>query len=234
MEYLKPYMYLVGKERGTTNLLWGSLALASTSIIPIVGSVVVLGFQAEVAEDLKNDPELKDHRDFDPNKFVEYLTRGVWPFLIQFGVSMIVSGLVLFAILAGVLLGAALDEPVVGLIAAIVFIIPLIMMATMLLWPMELHAQLAKELKLGAAIRFTMAFFGKVGGQLFLTMFLHTLISVPMLTLGLMLCFVGAIPVAMILVMAQEHYMIQLYRIYLDEGGEPIGGPTEQLEEDEM
>ena len=70
MEYLKPYTYFVKTERGTTNVLWGSLALFSTSIIPIIGQVVVFGYQAEVAEDLKNDPEIAEHRDFDPNKFV--------------------------------------------------------------------------------------------------------------------------------------------------------------------
>jgi len=30
--------------------------------------------------------------------------------------------------------------------------------------------------------------------------------------------------------MAQEHYMVQLYRIYLAEGGEPIGSAQEDLE----
>jgi len=232
MEYIKPYTYFLKKQNGPTNLLWGSLALLSTSVIPFIGQVVVFGYQAEVAEDLKNDPELTDHRDFDPNKFVEYLTRGIWPTLVEYALSLAGGGLSIFGFLIGMGIGWLVDEPIVGLIIGLVFIIPVTLLAALVTWPFMLHTQLSKGLHFGNASRFAMAFFGKVGGQLFITMLIHSLISFPLIILGLILCFIGIFPVSMILIMAQEHYMIQLYRIYLDEGGEPIGGPQEQLDAD--
>jgi hypothetical protein len=236
MQYLKPYTYYVNKPGSTKNLLWGSLALLVYTFVPgagIIAVIVMLGYRSEVADDLKNDPDLADHRDFDVNRFVDYLARGVWPFLMQMLVGVVLSGLWILAFLAGIGAMLATNNEVVGLIVGGVLLIPFTLLGSMLVWPLELHTQLARGFRFGAACRFTGWFVRRVGGQLFFSLLAHTVLSMVVTTVGLLLCVVGLFPAIMITFMAQEHYMIQLYRVYLDEGGEPIGGPVEQAEMDE-
>ncbi len=233
MQYVKPYTYFVNKPGGTTNLLYGALMLLSTAVVPLLGQIVVLGYQAEVAEDLERDPDLADYSDFDFNRFVQYLTRGLWPFVALLLIGLVVAGLVFLAVAVGFAAAYLTQEWVVGVILGVVLIIPLTLLGTMLQWPVLLHTQLSREFRFGHAVRFTSSFVRTVGGQLFVSLLVHTLISIPLSVVGLLLCFVGIYPAAAIQLMAQEHYMIQLYRLYLDEGGEPIGGPLEQLELDE-
>jgi hypothetical protein len=236
MQYLKPYTYFVNKPGGTNNLLWGSLAAVAAFVVPgvgVIGSIVLLGYRSEVAEDLKNDPDLADHRDFDINRFVDYLARGVWPFLMQMLVFVVVSGFVFLAVLAGIGAMLAANNEWVGVIVGGVLLIPFTLLSSMLIWPLELHTQLARGFQFGAACRFTGWFVRRVGGQLFFSLLAHTFLSMVVTVVGLLLCLVGLFPAVMITFMAQEHYMIQLYRLYLDEGGEPIGGPVEQAEMDE-
>src|SRR5687768_8230334 len=100
MQYGKPYTYYLKKPGGTTNVLYGSLLL----LIPTIGQIVLLGYQAEVAEDLERDPEIEAYPDLELNRFIPYLTRGVWPFLMQFLGSLVVLALAFLA--AGIGLAA--------------------------------------------------------------------------------------------------------------------------------
>ena len=43
---------------------------------------------------------------------------------------------------------------------------------------------------------------------------------------GMLACYVGLYPAMVIQSLAQQHYVVQLYRQYLDEGGEPIPTAT--------
>ena len=40
--------------------------------------------------------------------------------------------------------------------------------------------------------------------------------------LGLLCCYVGVFPAAVVCELAAQHLMVQLYLIYLDRGGEPL------------
>jgi hypothetical protein len=234
VQYFKPYTYFLKKKpNGTTNVLWGSLAVGSTMVIPVIGQLVLLGYQSECVDDLKDDPEIEQYPDFDPNRFVEYLTRSLWPFLVQLLVSVVTVLFVFIGYALGGLAWYATKEPVVGVAVAVLLLFPITIVAGILSWPMMLHAQVTREFRFGAMTRFAANFVRKVGGQMVVVMIVHLLISLPLVLAGMLLCFVGVFPAAVIVTMAQEHFIVQLYRVYLDEGGEPIGGPSEQLEYDE-
>lgn len=234
VQYIKPYTYFVSKPSGTTNLLWGSLALFSTLVIPLVGQIVLLGYQSDVADDLEHDPDITDHRNFDPNKLGEYLSRGLWPMLMQFLMGMGILALVVIAGLAGVLAWRLSEEPLIGVAVGGALYVPFMMFGVLISWPMMLHTQLSRGFHLGRAVRFTSSFLRRLGGQLAVALMVHMIVSIPMTLVGMMMCFVGVFPAAMIQFMAQEHYMMQLYRVFLDEGGDPIGGPVDEQECDEM
>ena len=236
MQYIKPYTYFVQKEGGTNNLFMGSLCMLSTQIIPIVGQIVLMGYQAEVAEDLEKDPDISDHANFNFNHFSRYLGRGVWVFLIQ----LILAGLILLGLILSGGVGFATYSGIQGDVGIYVGIgvgflcyIAFTIMVTMFTWPMTLHVQLSRGFHFGSALQFSMSFIKKLSGQLFISLLAHMFISSALMMAGMLVFCIGIFPAATISLMAQEHFMIQLYRIYLDEGGDPIGSESKQLEFDE-
>lgn len=230
MNYKAPYTYFYNKPNsGTRNLLWGCLALASTQVIPIVGQVVWFGYQAEVMDELERDPEIQDHPDFDINRFSEYLSRGVWVFLMQLLVGLFTAMLALIPFVPAFIAAIKSDEPLI-ILAGYVLMIPMIMLGTMFTWPLVMHVQLSRSFRFGAAMKFTSAFLKKLWGQLLVTLIVHMLISSVLALVGMLLCCIGLFPALIVQLMAQEHYMVQLYRIYLAEGGEPIGSEQEDIE----
>jgi len=233
MNYKAPYTYFWGKPNsGTRNLLWGSLALLSAQVIPIVGQVVWFGYQAEVLDELERDPDIRDHPDFDISRFSEYLGRGIWVFLMQLLVGVFAGMLALLAVVPALIAAAQYQEPLLILVGY-VLMIPMILIGTIFAWPLTLHVQLTRGFRFGAAMRFTSSFVKKLWGQLLVTLLVHMLISSVLVFGGILLCCIGLFPAIILQLMAQAHYMVQLYRIYLAEGGEPIGSAAEDLEYDD-
>ncbi len=229
MQYGKPYTYFLNREGGTKGLLLGCLVL----FLPVVGPMVFMGYQAEVTEDLERDPDILDHDPFDLKHFSRYLTRGVWPFLMSLIVQAITVVFIAVAVAAAVGVGFAAQNGLIGYASFYLFLIPATFIATLFSLPLILHVQLAGKLRVGAAFAFSSRFLGKLWGQCFVTIFVHMLISMPIILLGYAMCCVGVIPAVIIISMAQDHLSVQLYRIYLAEGGEPVGSAAENAEYDD-
>jgi hypothetical protein len=229
MQYGKPYTYFLNREGGTKGLLLGCLVL----LLPVVGPMVFTGYQAEVTEDLERDPDTLDHDPFDLKHFSRYLTRGVWPFLMSLIVQAITMIFFAVAIAAAAGVGYAAQNFLVGYASFYLFLIPATFLATLFSLPLMLHVQLAGELRVGAAFAFSSRFLGKLWGQCLITIFVHMLISTLIGIVGYAMCCVGIIPAVIIISMAQDHLSVQLYRIYLAEGGEPIGSAAENAEYDD-
>lgn len=230
MQYLKPFTYFVSKKPGGwTNLLYGAVCV----LIPIVGAIVLLGYRAEIAEDLDRDPKLEEYPNFDFNRFVDYLSRGIWPFLMELIVGAGSMALVVVIAVIGFVAYSATQEPVVGFAVFGALLIPVSLLSMLVLWPLELHTQLSGKFEFGRAFAFMTRWLKRVWGQALLAALAHFFLSPLVILLGYIACFVGVYPAVVILGMAQQHLVAQLYRLYLDEGGEPIGGPLERLEIDE-
>ena len=60
------------------NLIW--MFVCQIAGIIVIGSLVALGYQAEVAE-ARSGGRSENWPDFNPDRFVDYLMRGLWPFL---------------------------------------------------------------------------------------------------------------------------------------------------------
>mgnify|MGYP002779275861 CR=1 FL=1 len=222
MQYVTPYTFLTARPGGVNNLLLASAALLSSAFVPVIGQLMVMGWLAEVADELDRDPELREYPDFDLNRFVPYLTRSVWPFVVQLIVSVILLVLLGLAAGVGIVVWAVSNEPLAGVAVGAALAAPALAAALMLTWPMTLHAQLSRSFSPGESVRFTRAFLGAVGGQQAVVLVVHLAVSAALSVVGFLCCFVGLYPVLAIQLASQEHYLIQLYRLYLDEGGEPI------------
>ena len=230
MQYGKAYGYFLNREGGATSTLLASLALASTAVIPVVGQLVFLGYQAEVTEDLEHDPALEDHDDFSFDNLVRYLKRGVWPFLMHLIVGAIAAVGLVAAIAVGGVVAWSLEAPWVAVAAYFVLLTPVLFLSSLFSLPLVLHTQLTGELRVGAAFAFASRFLGKLWGQCLVTLFVHFLISGVLTTVGLLCCCVGVYPATVVVMMAQDHLSVQLYRLYLAEGGEPVGSAAEEAE----
>ena len=223
MDYVKPFTYFAGATGGFVNLLF----CAVCNLIPVLGPIVLLGYRAEVAEELVRDRRLRRHPEFDFGRFGDYLSRGVWPFVYQLGFGLLL-GVVL---LAGIAV-AALFGPL-GLLAGVLVLVPVVLGAPVFLWPMELHAQLSGRFAPVEAFGFASRFAGRMWGLTLVSLITFLAGSVVVGVLGLLACGVGLYLSAVVQLMAQQHLMTQLYRLYLADGGDLIDGPDDDDEYDD-
>ena len=219
MLYQLAFGYFVGKKpNGWTNLLLVTICL----FIPVVGPLVLMGYRAEVAERLTRDPDLRKHPDFAFDRFMELLTRGLWPFLIQLIGSFVLVPFALVAIFGAIGLGAAINQPVIGMILGFLAYMLILLVGSAVLVPMVFHAELANRFDVGGGFRFAVSFLKLVGGKAIVTYVVFSLLTIPIVFVGLLLCFVGVYPASVVAMMAGQHLMVQLYLDYLDRGGEEI------------
>jgi len=181
---------------------------------------VLLGYRAEVTERLARDPDLRRHPDFAFDRFMELLTRGLWPFLISLVTAVVLVMLLAFA--GGAAAGAAAGEPVVGFVVGGALYLVVGLTVSALTMPMVFHAELANRFDLGGGFRFAVAFLKLVGGKAVVTYLVYCVLTIPLTLVGLLACFIGVYPASVVAIMAGQHLMVQLYLDYLDRGGEEI------------
>jgi hypothetical protein len=222
VQYQLAFSYFVGKKpTGWTNLLLATVCI----LIPVVGVLVLLGYRAEVAERLARDPDLRRYPDFSFDRFMDLLTRGLWPFLINLLGAVVTVPLVFVVMFAVPLVAGRANDPAAALVVfglLFGFFLLVTLALTAVLTPMMFHAELANRFDLGGALRFAASFLKLVGGRAVVTYVVFVILSVPVSLLGMLLCFVGVYPASVLLTMAGQHLMVQLYLEYLDRGGEEI------------
>jgi hypothetical protein len=218
VQYQLAFTYFLKTPNGWTNLLLATVCI----LIPAVGPIVLIGYQAEVAERLIRDPDLRRHPDFAFDRFMEYLGRGIWPFLVALVASVVIVIPLMLLAAAVVAVGAAAKQPVLGFVGAMfVYVVGAVALGA-LVFPMMFHAELANRFDLGGGFRFTLSFLKLVGGKAVVTYLVYMLISIPISFVGMLLCFIGLYPASTLTNMAAQHLMVQLYLDYLDRGGEEI------------
>jgi hypothetical protein len=221
MQYGKAYTFAFRKPKsGWTNVLIGGLVVM---FIPIVGSIVFLGYRGYVASDLDEDPDLRYHRDFKFDKFGDYLSKGVWQFLAQMLIVCVAMiGYVAMAI-GMVTLGRQGPEMVLTVMAigyALVLVFTVI--GTFFVWPLELYAALSEDVGVGRAFAFAGRFAGLMWGEMLVAVLVYFVLSFVVGLLSMLVCCVGVIPGIAIMSMAEIHIIVQLYRSYLEKGGPPV------------
>jgi hypothetical protein len=220
MQYGKAFTFAIKKPgKGLQNILLGVVCL----FIPIVGQIVWLGYRGGVASDLDEDPDLLYHRDFDFNKFSDYLGKGVWQFLAQLllGCLLMIPYVAMFigmftvgqndpAMFAIVMLG--------GYGLMFVFVV----LGTFFIWPLELYAALSEKVSVGRAFSFAGQFARVMWWEMLVALIVYFFLSFLTMGLGLLACCVGVYPAVAVMSLAEVHILVQLYHVYLEKGGTPI------------
>ena len=198
-------------------------------IVPIVGPITLLGWQAEISQRLvRNHP--RPIPKFDFGDFMHYLQRGLTPFLVQLVVMlpmvMLWYGCFVAGMFASGLLAAAVGIPELfpvffGLVAILAYFFLILFMVVFVgafLLRAELTEDFSKSLSFGAVWRYCGATWKRsLGYGVLLAM-----LTFGMALLGIVACFIGLYFVVAFMSFAGMHLRYQIYAHYLAEGGEPI------------
>jgi len=204
------------------NLVW--MFVCQIAGIIVIGSLVSFGYQAEVAE-ARSGGRSENWPDFNPDRFTDYLMRGLWPFLwslIWTIPLMILLGIPVIAtfVLSNILIQGGNDVSGVivivtgGLvsIAAYCFVV-LAMLASMM------HSGLGNDFAKGADFRWLLSYVSKMGVTTIWTGIVYILIGNIMGWLGILCFCVGVLAVGPILNLMAADLLSQLHDIFVSRGG---------------
>ena len=234
MEYMQAVQYVFESPKWMANLLWGSLCLLSTSVIPVVGQLILMGYQFEIVEVLLCKPPKKGYPDFDPNRCVEYLVRGLWIFLVTLVLMLVFAPVIVVFTLGGVGIFFGLAAATEGDEAAmtvgamitigIMFLVMFVMSIAMLLvaTPFTIRAGLTQDFRASFDFAWIKDFVRRMWKEIFLATLFLMAVAVPAVIIGLLLCIVGLYPAMTALMLTQGHLYLQMYQLYLARGGEKI------------
>ncbi|MBL9125509.1 MAG: DUF4013 domain-containing protein [Planctomycetaceae bacterium] len=226
MDYAGAYGFVFQSEAWVPNLFFTLLA----ALIPIIGQIIVMGYQFEIVEALIRDPR-RVYPDFDWGKFTQYLTRGVWPFLISLIVGVVVAPvawvlmigmMLLLSLLGGAGNDAAALAGIVALVSTAVGVIMMMVLLQLVISAFQLRAGLAQDFAASFDFAWVRDYVARIWVELLLSG-LFLVLTGWVLALGGLLLFCIGIYLAMAWIMlAQAHLHFQLYRLYLARGGREI------------
>lgn len=225
LEYLRMYNFVFENPNWVTNVLLTAVCV----LIPVVGPIVILGYQYEIMLGLLSAGGAR-YPDFDFNRFADYLMRGLWPFLVAL-VAALPIGLVMSAIVVpGVLLifaGATHSEMrllvlVIGVPLFVLVVLTITIAIQLLMLPLQMRAGLTQDF--GAAFNFAwiLDFVKKTWLEMFLGLVFLMFSYVVLALLGMLVFCVGMYAAAALFTMAHGYLLYQLYLLYLSRGGEPV------------
>ncbi len=214
MDYLRMFTYIFENPNWFTTVLLVTLI----RFIPIIGALVTAGYQFEIVIGQVHTGGAR-YPDFEFGKFVDYLLRGVWTFLVGLVCSLVLSPL--FAVLA--CSGAAGEDagPVIAGLAglALMVVLPVFIV---ILQPIILRSALTMDFAQAFQFEWIKDFLQRMWVEQLLGLLFLVLGSLVLTPLGLLACCVGIFAVKPILGMAGANLMFQLYSLYLSRGGTPI------------
>jgi hypothetical protein len=229
VQYLRAYKFPFDSPQWFANVGFVALCLLSTSVIPVIGNMLALGYLFEVLEAMHNQANDQSYPDFRWERFVAYLVRGALVFLVQFLISLPVGAIIGVGVFVAILF-AILNSPeepnvllLVGIYAGMIVVAMTSgLLLSLIMVPLTLRMGLTQDLGQAFSWSFIKDYVRRVWGptlkaELFL--FVSTLLVT---FVGLALCCVGVYPAAALCLFARIHLNYQLYELYLERGGEPI------------
>ena len=227
--------YVFAREDWPRTLLFVTLA----TLVPLVGPVVVQGYQAVIAEHVAGrDVGRREDRDwppFDFDRLADYLMRGLRVFVVSLAAGVLIvpvaMGVVWLTIFVSVLLGTTggggEDAIATFLGCALtsvggLFFAVLVFGTMALILPLWLQAGINPDLAGAFDLAFLRDFLRRAGREVLLAHVALVCIHVALLFAGALACLVGVFPAIGLMMLVQAHLYGQLYALYLSRGGTPI------------
>jgi hypothetical protein len=228
LEFARSISYIFENPNWLMDALWCFICQLVASVIPVLPQMVVFGYQFEMLDSLLASRGTR-YPDFNPNRLVDYLGRGVWPILAMLIVAVVWMPLFIVFVLISVGVVAALNAaggkdvgPVLaffGIVAAVLVGLLLVLVLVLLTTPVILRAGIAQDF--GAAFDFGWIsdFLKKMWVEIVLA---SLFIGVCSIGITLLTCGIGGIFVGAIAPFVHSHFWYQFYVLYLARGGTPV------------
>ncbi|MBK7586341.1 MAG: DUF4013 domain-containing protein [Myxococcales bacterium] len=206
------------------NLLLGIVFM----VIPIVGPIALSGWMCECHQRLiRRHPNPLPKIDF--SDFGEYIKRGLTVFLVSLIITMpvlLIAYVIMGAAGAAVYVSiAATGEPIVAILVGLVVglfgllgLFALNVVVNAAHTRAELTEDFSEALKLGKILSYSRITFGTV----IVKNITFGFIAFGMVLIGILLCYLGLYPAIVVIQIAALHLRYQVYRDYLNRGGEEI------------
>lgn len=238
MEYLRGYRVFRQDPEWASKLLVGSLLFLSAMVIPLLGQVVLVGWQALIlrrAAHGQQAPMPRLELDFDylgklaGTGFKGLIVRLVWvmPVVLLFGaLTFCVAMGIPVAVAAGAAAGDGDEGMALGAACCVGSILP-IMLPVLVLAQIPasvaaMRTELTDDLNAGLAFKEVLAFCRAMKGPLLRGSLVLWLVGTAAGLLGMLLCYVGVFPVAVLGLVVQAHFTAQVYRAWVVQGGAPL------------
>ena len=204
------------------NLLW--MFVCQLASVIVVGSLVMFGYQAEVAES-RSGGRSEHWPDFNPDRFSDYLMRGLWPFLWSLIWTIPLMFLIGVPALTTIFLSSILldnNNDVSGVIVIItgsVVSIVVYCFAMVAMLASVMHAGLGNDFQKGADIKWIGSYVSKMGRTTIWVGIVFVLISLVANTVGFLLFCVGIIAATPFMNLVVADLYAQLHDIFVSRGG---------------
>jgi hypothetical protein len=224
MRYMDSLKFVASRPGWFLNLLLCGVC----GFIPAIGQIVLLGYMFEVFDSLRRDPERKSYPDFTFNRFMPYLMRGIWPFLAQLLIGLIVTVPLMIIMFVVMMLGGALAGETKGgsiiLVQIVVMLISLVfgLLVGVITWPAVIFEGLRQEFDVRGMIAFTKDFITRTWKETVLSMLLLMGVGVVLAPFGYLTCCLGFLVIIPFVQFVQYHLKVQSYDLYLQRGGAPV------------
>ncbi len=227
IRFLESYGYIFRSPDWMLTILFTGIC----QLIPIIGPMVLMGYQFQIVEALTRNPNAV-YPSFSFDFFVDYLKRGLWPFLVSLVVSLalvVPIWLVVYGLLVVVFLAAASVEGEAGAVLAVLGLVVVgsaVIVLSVGLWlvlmPMILRSGLAQDFAEAFRFDFVKSFVGKTWKEMLLCALFLTVSGWLFASAGMLLFCVGVYFAVAVISLAQAHLFYQLYQVFLSRGGKPI------------
>lgn len=224
LEYGRTLSYIFDNPNWLMNLVWLFLCWVMANVIPILPQIVSTGYQFEVLNGLLASQGAR-YPDFDINRILDYLMRGLWAALaaviVFFVWLMFFAAFVVCAVLALVALGNSGGEDSVGIgvTAAVGIGILLVVVLAVIATPAMLAAGMTSDLGAGLSLAWIGDFVAKMWLNIILASLFSTIVCLAIIVLT---CGLGLLVVFPIASFMSTHFYYQFYVLYLARGGRPL------------
>jgi hypothetical protein len=231
LEYTRAVKFVLDSPNWIVNVLLATACNIVGAIIPILPGLVLIGYQCEMLEALAVRPQ-QTYPDFKMERIMDYLVRGLWPFVIALIGSIVMIPVLLIIIgiptLTMGLLASAAGEDGAGVVLAVM--VPIIVILTIVtaiacnvvLVPFLLRAALTQDIGASLDLRFAKDFVRKMWKETILAGLFLIVVAIGAQIIGLLLFCIGVLFTVPFVQFAQVHLGLQLYRLYIARGGEKI------------
>lgn len=199
------------------NLLW--MFVCQLASVIVVGSLITFGYQAEVAES-RSGGRNENWPDFNPDRFTDYLMRGLWPFLwsIIWTIPLIIFigvPVVITVALSNILLRG--NNDVLGIIIIItggLVSVTAYCFSMLAMMASILHAGLGNDFQKGADIKWIGSYISKMGLTTIAVGIVFVLVTLVVNTAGILLFCVGIIAATPLMNLMAADLISQLHDIF--------------------